>query len=70
MRCNCCNVILTPYESTMRVVSTNDFTDMCTKCLSYVDNDVKVITREDLNEEVGTDVANYIDYEVERDYDV
>jgi hypothetical protein len=35
-----------------------------------VDNDVKVITREDLNEEVGTDVANYIDYEVERDYDV
>ena len=61
MRCTCCNVLLSPFESTIRKVSTHDFIDMCEKCLSYIDDDVKVLTREDLRSEVGTDVANYID---------
>ena len=61
MRCICCNVALSKYESTMKTVSTNEYVDMCESCLSYVSDDVKVITREDLREEVGTDVANYID---------
>ena len=61
MRCSCCNVMLSPFECTMRKASTNDFIDMCEKCLSFIDDDVKVITREDLRSEVGTDVANYID---------
>jgi hypothetical protein len=53
----------------MRKASTNEFIDICEKCLSYVDDDVKVITREDLRSEVGTDVANYIDnLDLSREY--
>jgi hypothetical protein len=62
MRCSCCNVMLSDFESTIRRVSTNDFIDMCEKCLLTIDDDVKVIAREDLRSEVGTDVANYIDW--------
>jgi hypothetical protein len=70
MRCNCCNVILSPFESTTRKLSTNDFIDICEKCLSTIDDDVKVLTREDLRSEVGTDVANYIDcFDLTRDND-
>ena len=61
MRCICCNVILTPFEATIKKVSDNSFLDMCEKCFEYVADEVKVLTREDLREEVGTDVANYID---------
>ena len=61
MRCSCCNVMLTEFESTIRKVSTNEFIDICEKCLSTIDDDVKVLTREDLRTEVGTDVAHYID---------
>lgn len=67
MRCSCCNVTLTPFESTIRRVSNNDFMDICEKCLSTIEDDVKVLTREDLRTEVGTDVANYIDYEDKRE---
>ena len=63
MRCQCCNVILTPYESTMRKVSDNSFLDVCERCYTFMSDDVKVLTREDLHEEVGIDVANYIDTE-------
>jgi len=67
MRCQCCNVILTPFESTIKKVSDNSFLDMCEKCFSYVADEVKVLTREDLREEVGIDVANYIDTEDNKD---
>ena len=70
MRCSCCNVMLTEFESTIRKVSTNEFIDMCEKCLSTIEDDVKVMTREDLRTEVGTDVANYIDcFDLTREYD-
>ena len=70
MRCSCCNVMLTEFESTIRKVSTNEFIDMCEKCLSTIEDDVKVMTREDLRTEVGTDVANYIDcFDLTRDND-
>ena len=67
MRCQCCNVILTPFEATIKRVSDNSFLDMCEKCFSYVADEVKVLTREDLREEVGIDVANYIDTEDNKD---
>ena len=67
MRCQCCNVILTPFESTIKKVSDNSFLDMCEKCFSYISDEVKVLTREDLREEVGIDVANYIDTEDNKD---
>lgn len=62
-RCNCCNVILTPYELAIRSATTNDYMDVCLKCYSYMEG-VAVITREDISHEVGMDLAlNYIDYE-------
>jgi hypothetical protein len=61
MRCIACNVILTPFEATMKKISDSSFLDMCENCLSYIADDVKVLTREDLREEVGMDVANYIE---------
>jgi hypothetical protein len=29
MRCTCCNVILTPFEATIKKVADNSFLDMC-----------------------------------------
>ena len=60
-RCTCCNVILTPYELTIRNVRDNSFTDLCTKCLKILEDDITTIDREDLREEVGTEIADYID---------
>lgn len=57
MRCICCNVMLTPFESTMRTVNTNKYVDMCEKCYSYVEGDLPVFVREDLRTEVGMDIA-------------
>ena len=34
MRCVCCNVNLSDKESTNRHPTTNEFLDMCTKCLN------------------------------------
>ena len=45
----------------MKKISDSSFLDMCENCLSYIADDVKVLTREDLREEVGMDVANYIE---------
>jgi hypothetical protein len=57
MRCICCSVMLTPFESTMRTVNTNKYVDMCEKCYSYVESDLPVFVREDLRTEVGMDIA-------------
>ena len=59
MRCICCNVILTPFESTVRSAADNSFMDTCEKCLSFAN--VQTLTREDLRREVGIDFAPYID---------
>jgi hypothetical protein len=61
MRCICCNVLLTPYESTIRAVSDNTFMDTCERCLSYTN--VDTLTREDLKRESGIDLANYLGIE-------
>jgi hypothetical protein len=66
MRCICCNVILTPFESTVRSAADNTFIDTCERCLKF--SDVQVLTREDLRREVGIEIANYIDTEDEELY--
>jgi hypothetical protein len=63
MRCICCNVILTPFESTVRSAADNSFMDTCDKCLSF--SNVQVLTREDLRKEAGIDFANYEGIEFE-----
>lgn len=34
MRCICCNVALSDYESSIKSKVSGDYLDMCTKCLS------------------------------------
>ena len=58
MRCICCNVVLTPFESTVRSAADNSFMDTCEKCLTF--SNVPTLTREDLRREVGIDLADYI----------
>ncbi len=36
MRCLCCNRALSDYESVLRHPVTNDFLDICTKCLKDI----------------------------------
>ena len=36
MRCCCCNRNLSDYESTLRHPVTNDFLDICTRCLQEI----------------------------------
>lgn len=69
MRCQCCNEELSDYESTMRNGETNDYLDICGKCLKDINMDMKIIARADLrheNDEVGTDLA--LQNTLENDY--
>ena len=47
MRCQCCNIILSDYEATIRHKTLNHFLDICKKCLK--DLHIPYIGREDLN---------------------
>lgn len=73
-RCECCNVILTPYELSARSITSNTYMMMCSKCLEFVVDEVAVVgDRKLLHEEVGTEVAEYYvqyndDYYNERNY--
>ena len=40
MRCSCCNVILTPQESTRKFKTSGDYVDMCNRCLDTISDDV------------------------------
>ena len=42
-RCVCCNAILTPSESVRRFKESQEFVDMCNKCLSTISDDVQVV---------------------------
>lgn len=61
MRCNCCNAILSDFEATIKTANTNHYMDICRKCYSTIEDDVPIIIREDLEDEVGMDFADYID---------
>tara|TARA_R110000823_G_scaffold228576_1_gene355811 strand:- start:3149 stop:3319 length:171 start_codon:yes stop_codon:yes gene_type:complete len=47
----------------MKSVNTNRYLMMCQKCYSYVSDDIKVTVRDDLEEDDGTVLADYIDIE-------
>ena len=53
MRCTCCNVILTPSESVRRFKESQEFVDMCNKCLATISDDVKVVEGNAPNEDDG-----------------
>jgi len=46
MRCQCCNRILTDYETTLRHKYTKEFVDICLKCLDGLG--IKTKGRKDL----------------------
>lgn len=49
MRCNCCNKLLSDFESTRKNAVTGEYMDMCNECLSYLPPDqFKFKTRPDL----------------------
>ena len=37
MRCDCCNVILSPKECTRKFKESGEFTNTCTRCLNEID---------------------------------
>lgn len=48
MRCICCDVELTPYESTRKTKSAGEYLDMCNTCYKHIEDDVPTIIRKDL----------------------
>lgn len=53
MRCLSCDCILTDYEATRKSAHTNQYIDLCNRCFSYVDSDMDVVERPDLEHEDG-----------------
>ena len=53
MRCLSCNTIMNDFEATRKGVNTNDYIDLCDRCFGYIEDEVDVIEREDLDTEDG-----------------
>jgi hypothetical protein len=59
MRCLSCDCILTDYEATRKSAHTDQYIDLCNRCFSYVDDDLDVVDRPDLeHEDAESDVDN------------
>ena len=52
MRCQCCNRALSNVEATRKFAS-GTFTDMCTKCLSTIEDSVDTIDSDTVDVEDG-----------------
>lgn len=62
MRCYCCDALLTDYESTLKSVNTNDYLDICLRCLKSVKDDIMYKDRVDLlSSEDVDDLDIYLD---------
>lgn len=48
MRCQCCNEILTDFESTRRIRHTSVYFDLCNPCFVSIDTHLPVSERKDL----------------------
>lgn len=66
MRCYACNKNLSDYESRLRSVTSNDFLDMCKKCLEIADipfnagnagEDTEVFNEDEFVEEEDDDLS-------------
>lgn len=53
MRCQCCNKNLSDFESRLRHPVTNDFLDICSRCLP--DTGITAIEPMDMVDDVGYD---------------
>ena len=52
MRCIACNKNLNDYESTRKHSETKEYIDMCNGCFYEIANDVAVVERSDLDDEI------------------
>lgn len=64
MRCYCCNRSLSDYESRLRHPVTNDFLDICKKCLR--DIPITPVEPADVADDIGFDEEEFFP-EVEED---
>ena len=51
-RCKACNKIMSEYEMTRKCVKSGEYLDLCSDCLTFVQDDVPTIDRPDLANEV------------------
>jgi hypothetical protein len=52
MRCECCDRILSDLEATSKFKGSGTYTNMCTTCIRSLPDDVEVVNRSDLEEDV------------------
>ena len=55
MKCYCCDVILTPQESTRKFKESGSYVDMCNKCLVTIDDQVEYDEGVSVEDEDGYD---------------
>lgn len=56
MRCTACNVALSTSESVRRFKESNEFVDLCNKCLATISDDVEVVEGVASQEEEDNDL--------------
>jgi hypothetical protein len=75
MRCQCCNEVLTDFESTRRIRHTRVYFDLCNPCFASIETNLPVSERKDLAtvgdfddnpDTEGTDEILYNNYRVHR----
>lgn len=58
MRCDCCNVILTPYELSIKSAESGEYLMMCGVCLKTIKGEVQITANKSLEHEDGTVFAD------------
>ena len=56
MRCLACDVALTDFESTRKSATSGEYVDLCNKCFYSIMEDLDVLEREDLRDEIETEI--------------
>jgi len=69
MRCRSCNKVLSPYEASIRSVEHDEYTDMCTSCISSLDGDLNVIGNVSLKHESEATRDEFDDIYFDIDFD-
>ena len=68
-RCECCNVILSDAELTIKSATTGFLLNTCISCISTIEG-LQYTCENDITLELGTNIAlyDYIDYEDNTDF--
>jgi len=69
-RCRSCNCVMTPYELTIKYAETGEFVDLCNSCLRPIKDELNLISREDLNDELDSSDIPWEDVYEESDDDL